>query len=82
MKTKEAPAPAQGEEGASQEPKKTKNTTNKVAQKKAVTKNTANANPGAAPKVPAKDVTKSGLLGAFATKGVQDQINKAKCWCG
>jgi outer membrane biosynthesis protein TonB len=77
-KTKAPPATAQGEEGASREPKKTANATSRIAQQKAVTKNTSNANPGAAAKAkPQKDVTKSGLLGAFATKGLQDQLNKA-----
>ena len=76
-KTKAPSAPARGSEGGSKNPKpskakaevsKTKGTTDSGAPKAAPTK----------PLPKPKDVSKSGLLGAFGSAGMQNEVNKAK----
>jgi outer membrane biosynthesis protein TonB len=73
-KTKEPPAPSRGQEGASSAPKHS-NTTNKVAKQKGTTTHAQSAAAPAKPKP--KDVSKTGLLGAFASHGMQADLNKA-----
>jgi hypothetical protein len=83
IKDKEV-APARGEEGASRDAKPNPNqsakkipTTDKAGKDKGIQPiQTAKKATDSPPKAP-KDVTKSGVLGVFGTKGVQDQLNKA-----
>lgn len=80
IKDKEV-APARGEEGAAAEAKPNKSnskqqilTADKPGKDKGIQK-AATSNAGGANKN--KDVSKSGVLGVFATKGVQEQLSKA-----
>lgn len=82
IKDKEV-APARGEEGAAQEaaPNKSQSTkqiptTPKAGTGKGIQKVQAGKKADSAPKAP-KDVSNTGVLGIFATKGVQEQLNKA-----
>ncbi len=83
IKTNKPVATSNIEEGAAQEAKPNKSksgkkilTADKAGKDKGIQKAANHAKDSGA-KSAAKDVTKSGILGVFATKGVQDQINKA-----
>ncbi|MCC6276355.1 MAG: FHA domain-containing protein [Oligoflexia bacterium] len=83
IKDKEV-APARGEEGASRDAKPNKSestkkipTTDKAGKDKGIQPIPGKTKSDSAPKTEAKDVTKTGVLSVFGTKGVQDQLNKA-----
>ncbi|MDZ4676915.1 MAG: AgmX/PglI C-terminal domain-containing protein [Oligoflexia bacterium] len=83
IKDKEV-ATERGEEGASQDAKPNKSqstkkipTTDKAGKSKGIQKIQAGKSADTGAKSAAKDVSKTGVLSVFGTKGVQDQLSKA-----
>lgn len=73
---KAPPAPARGEEGGSKNPKPRKEKSEVSKTKGTTDKGPPKAAPKPIPKP--KDVSKSGLLGAFGSSGMQNEVNRAK----